>query len=142
MTRSLAIRDTTLAETISRSLLRSAGEGESCLQQKKRKENYDDWIERKKKKKNCWLVEYNSGHDAGRISLRSLRCGDINYRGENFSRSLDTHSGIYFDFAAAVTYSFFLISRSIVLFSFLFYYTYGVIYFAREIKLTCKNVNL
>lgn len=136
MTRSLAIRDTTLAETISRSLLRSAGEGESCLQQKKRKENYDDWIERRKKKKK--IVEYNSGHDAGRISLRSLRCGDINYRGENFSRSLDTHSGIYFDFAAAVTYSFFLIFRSIVFFffSFLLYYTYGVIYFAREIKLT------
>lgn len=91
--------------------------------------------EGKKKKK---IVEYNSGHDAGRISLRSLRCGDINYRGENFSRSLDTHSGIYFDFAAAVTYSFFLIFRSIVFFffSFLLYYTYGVIYFAREIKLT------
>lgn len=31
MTISLAIRDTTLAETISRFFLRSAGEGESCL---------------------------------------------------------------------------------------------------------------
>lgn len=32
--------------------LRSAGEGESCLQQKKRKKNYNDWRGEKKKKKN------------------------------------------------------------------------------------------
>lgn len=116
MTRSLAIRDTTLAETISRFFLRSAGEGESCLQQKKRKKNYNDWREEKKKRKTL-VVRSRCWKD---ITKGSLQCDDINYRGENFSRSLDTHSRIYFDFARGHVFDLFNLFLYSIFFSIIY----------------------
>lgn len=76
----------------------------------------------KKKKRKTLVVRSRCWKD---ITKGSLQCDDINYRGENFSRSLDTHSRIYFDFARGHVFDLF----NLLLYSiFFFHYIHTVLY--------------
>lgn len=72
---------------------------------------------KKKKKRKTLVVRSRCWKD---ITKGSLQCDDINYRGENFSRSLDTHSRIYFDFARGHVFDLFNLLLYSIFFSIIY----------------------